>query len=227
MGRPRSDLSNANCTKCGGPRTSRAARCRTCASMARQKWREAHRDREREVSRNHYARHAEKMRAEAKEKYRRDPKAWMAGVVAWRGRNPVKVQEYAVITLSDQRARRAGVPSTLTLPEWRTIKRLWHGKCAYCGAVENIGVDHILPYSRGGANEASNAVLCCASCNSSKHNLTLEEWLPRKFGDRAAAILARFQEAQLAGWIVLQVPSSRLCTPETIALVKRALEARQ
>jgi hypothetical protein len=34
-------------------------------------------------------------------------------------------------------------------------------------------------------------------------------------------------EAQIAGYVVLHVPSSELCTDSTIALVKRALEARQ
>lgn len=34
-------------------------------------------------------------------------------------------------------------------------------------------------------------------------------------------------EAAIRGWLVLRVPSSELCTDSTIALVKRALEARQ
>ncbi len=34
-------------------------------------------------------------------------------------------------------------------------------------------------------------------------------------------------EAQIHGLVVLHVPSSELCTDSTIALVKRALEARQ
>jgi len=45
-------------------------------------------------------------------------------------------------------------------------------ECVYCGAVDNLSVDHILPisiYPELGA-EYSNLQILCRSCNSSKGN---------------------------------------------------------
>jgi 5-methylcytosine-specific restriction endonuclease McrA len=48
-------------------------------------------------------------------------------------------------------------------------------KCLYCGATENLTLDHILPSSRGGGNEWTNLATCCGSCNVKKGNKTPEE----------------------------------------------------
>jgi 5-methylcytosine-specific restriction endonuclease McrA len=48
-------------------------------------------------------------------------------------------------------------------------------KCLYCGATENLTLDHIMPQSRGGENSWENLVTCCGSCNVKKGNRTPEE----------------------------------------------------
>ena len=48
-------------------------------------------------------------------------------------------------------------------------------KCLYCGATENLTIDHIHPSSRGGNNEWTNLATCCGSCNVKKRNKTPEE----------------------------------------------------
>lgn len=44
--------------------------------------------------------------------------------------------------------------------------------CAYCGsAVEDgtrLTLDHLIPYSQGGTNDAANLVTACHKCNSSR-----------------------------------------------------------
>lgn len=44
--------------------------------------------------------------------------------------------------------------------------------CAYCGQGVEQGVklslDHIITWSRGGSNDASNLVTCCTTCNSAR-----------------------------------------------------------
>ena len=35
--------------------------------------------------------------------------------------------------------------------------------------------DHVLPYSRGGATDLGNVVLCCWPCNNGRASLTLQE----------------------------------------------------
>lgn len=42
------------------------------------------------------------------------------------------------------------------------------GQCNYCGATEDLTLDHIRPASKGGKNEPSNYQILCRTCNSSK-----------------------------------------------------------
>ncbi|GIM94502.1 HNH endonuclease [Paractinoplanes toevensis] len=49
-----------------------------------------------------------------------------------------------------------------------------HRACAYCGAAAST-IDHVLPRSRGGANEWTNTVAACGRCNNRKGNRTPSE----------------------------------------------------
>ncbi|KAH7405326.1 hypothetical protein KP509_15G065700 [Ceratopteris richardii] len=45
----------------------------------------------------------------------------------------------------------------------------------YCGSQDNLTVDHVIPYSRGGEWNWRNLVTACSVCNTKKGNKTLEE----------------------------------------------------
>lgn len=42
--------------------------------------------------------------------------------------------------------------------------------CVYCGAEENLTLDHLRPRTKGGSNSDSNLVTACTGCNSSRQH---------------------------------------------------------
>ena len=76
------------------------------------------------------------------------------------------------------RAVVGGLPSTLTENEWQDTLDFWFHQCAYCGSEEKLTQDHTIPSSKGGGYTKENIVPACGSCNSSKHNRSLRDWLP-------------------------------------------------
>jgi 5-methylcytosine-specific restriction endonuclease McrA len=58
------------------------------------------------------------------------------------------------------------------------LLEVFEGLCAYCAATADTW-DHIVPVSKGGETRPSNIVPCCRSCNSSKHDSDVWEWLER------------------------------------------------
>jgi hypothetical protein len=77
----------------------------------------------------------------------------------------------AKVMRSNARARRRGLPATLTTAEWRVTLRHFGDACAYCGAPEATSLDHFIPLVRGGASVAGNCVPACHSCNVSKSRI--------------------------------------------------------
>jgi 5-methylcytosine-specific restriction endonuclease McrA len=64
--------------------------------------------------------------------------------------------------------------------------------CVFCGAaVDDPGttltLDHLQARNLGGGNEATNLVTCCLSCNSSKQDLPMREWM-RVLADRGVDV---------------------------------------
>lgn len=56
------------------------------------------------------------------------------------------------------------------------FKRDGH-KCVYCGSVDNLTIDHLIPKSRGGQNSWSNLITSCNLCNVRKGDKDLEIFL--------------------------------------------------
>jgi len=44
--------------------------------------------------------------------------------------------------------------------------------CNYCGAKENLSLDHLFPRKFGGKDNIENLLYVCKSCNSSKGKKT-------------------------------------------------------
>lgn len=73
-----------------------------------------------------------------------------------------------------RRARLAGA-SARPLPK-RVLRRLRTAPCTYCQGPGGT-VDHVIPLSRGGQHAEGNLVPACRSCNSSKSDKLLIEWI--------------------------------------------------
>jgi hypothetical protein len=60
--------------------------------------------------------------------------------------------------------RRLPIPQSVRHEVWRRDG----GRCVDCGSAENLHYDHIIPWSRGGANTPRNLELRCERCNLRK-----------------------------------------------------------
>lgn len=63
-------------------------------------------------------------------------------------------------------------------------------RCEYCGSMEELSWDHLIPISKKGPDTAENLVLCCRSCNSSKGNRGLYAWFGVKNKDTLPRVVA-------------------------------------
>jgi len=65
-----------------------------------------------------------------------------------------------------RRARQQG--PGVSAEQWAAIQSAYDGRCAYCGTVGKMTMDHVVPLSKGGAHEPFNVVPACTSCNCRK-----------------------------------------------------------
>lgn len=69
--------------------------------------------------------------------------------------------------------------------------------CWYCGRCNPNTIDHVKPASKGGDDSLENLVLACKSCNSSKKDLSIEQyrfhcsWLKTKYSKIISPIDAK------------------------------------
>lgn len=60
------------------------------------------------------------------------------------------------------------------------LKMTFPQACCYCGTLENLSIDHLIPRSKGGSDHGENLVWACRSCNSSKSAADVLAWFERK-----------------------------------------------
>lgn len=93
--------------------------------------------------------------------------------------HPEKIKEY-----SDKHKQKE---HKISKKEWLSCKLYFENMCAYCGlplsehyytrkGIKKLGDFHREHKDSEGANDLSNCIPACGSCNSSKHSSTFEEW---------------------------------------------------
>jgi len=97
----------------------------------------------------------------------------------WAARHPENVKA----ACRNRRARIAGSSSQLTAFDWVGRLDEFCGLCAYClVATDRPTQDHFRPLFRGGQHDCENVVPACGSCNSSKRDGLVFDWVSRGVG---------------------------------------------
>jgi hypothetical protein len=76
-----------------------------------------------------------------------------------------------------------------TIREWQREQEL-PKECVFCGARDNIQVDHLIPRNRGGSDAADNIVWACDRCNASRGDQGVFQWLGLKEKDKLHRLVA-------------------------------------
>lgn len=168
--------------------------CRPCCYAASQDWRERNRQRQRQAERARYAANPENGRAKSRRWRERNRKATREAARKYyaenQGERLVYAKKYRELNRSLIRKRaRERYAANPGLYRLRARERAFTGEtaayvaelleqpCAYCGSTEQIEIEHVVPYSRGGKTEPDNLVPACLPCNRSKGAKTPTEWL--------------------------------------------------
>ena len=97
--------------------------------------------------------------------------------------------EWGFITSTFFKLKKGDIKISDTIREWEN-EQILPKRCVYCGSEENLTTDHLIPKNRGGDNSADNLVLACKSCNSSRGNKGVFEWLGLKKKDNLHRLVA-------------------------------------
>lgn len=143
--------------------------CKPCQAKRKLKYNSEHRDEAKEFSSQWRKDNPDKLY------HKTHPEQAQAYTRKYQQEHPDKVRA----NNQRRRARIANAPGSHTDRDIELIYQNQNGLCAYCGCELNgtFDLDHIHPLSRGGSNNPDNLACSCRSCNRSKHDKTLQEWV--------------------------------------------------
>jgi len=151
----------------------------------RNSWRENNRAKVKVYVKEFYARHAVELRAKraaqrirskerenasARAAYLQNPEKYRLKTRIYHENNPEQNRN------SSQKRRAIMRNCDTRLVTKAELVKIYGSKCFYCGSIEQITVDHIIPISRGGRHAIGNLAPACYSCNASKNKKTITEW---------------------------------------------------
>jgi len=95
---------------------------------------------------------------------------------AFKRNNPLVVKQQN----ERYRARKLNAEGSHSNKEWIQCKNDYDNKCVYCNKVTKLEKDHLIPLTKGGSDYITNIVPSCRSCNASKNNKLVNEFLRTK-----------------------------------------------
>ena len=104
-------------------------------------------------------------------------------------RSAYRSLERGFITDRFKKLRDDDITISDTIREWEREQEL-PKECVFCRTAENLTTDHLIPLNKGGDDSADNLVLACQSCNSSRRDKGIFEWLGLKKKDDLHRLVA-------------------------------------
>lgn len=170
--------------------TGWACHCKLCRSKEGKAWYSANKEKRYAKSTEWRLNHPERIRELVRRCAAKRKEKTSLYAKKYREANGERLREYnrlwssAHKELNQARQRRknavkANAPgSGITAEQSISMKQETGNHCVYCGKKsDSLQIDHVVPLSRGGADDVTNAVTACPKCNISKHNKTLIFWL--------------------------------------------------
>ncbi len=145
--------------------------CKECTKKRSTKWRENNSERFKELRKKC----EDKPKSRTLKRKRNERLRQKGKVKLWQRNNPGKIREY-------NKYRELHKSHDIIEREWDACKLYFDNSCAYCGITEEeakkaqghlLHKEHV---DHEGANDLSNCVPSCKSCNSRKWKYALEEW---------------------------------------------------
>ena len=166
---------------------------KACVAISRRKESAKWRDpvQIKEYMREYGTKNRERLNAKSRERVSRNRDRRRATQARYRLRNKGAIKRLSAIRRT---ASHSGSVATAAQIE-RLFKRA-HSRCVYCGLVRPLTLDHVTALTANGTHERQNLVPACKSCNSSKNNRDVVDWVFRSFGVEGLARALMFLEGK-------------------------------